>query len=315
MVLCGALCVALLLDHVWGEPPVRWHPVVWMGRYLHAAAGWFAPVQDNAPETKRVFWQGALYWSVGALVVCTIFVLIEHLALQLPWALAAILLGLALKPLLSMAMLCNEVAAVEEALSLSLQLGRERLSRLVSRPTQDLSETQVREAAIETLAENLNDSVVSPLLWFVIGGLPAAALYRFANTADAMWGYPGMHGGRDWQWAGKWAARADDVLSWPGARLTALLVWCWHAKAFSWETLREQARQTPSPNSGWPMAAFALTLGVQLSKPGAYTLHPGGQVVQRRHLAAAISLARKVLFAGVLIALAAIFLVAMLRQQ
>jgi adenosylcobinamide-phosphate synthase len=83
---------------------------------------------------------------------------------------------------------------------------------------------QVRESAIESLAENLNDSVVAPLFWFALLGLPGAALYRFANTADAMWGYPGMRGGRYWQWAGKWAARADDVLSWVPARITAC---CW----------------------------------------------------------------------------------------
>jgi adenosylcobinamide-phosphate synthase len=83
---------------------------------------------------------------------------------------------------------------------------------------------QVRESAIESLAENLNDSVVAPLFWFALLGLPGAALYRFANTADAMWGYPGMRGGRYWQWAGKWAARADDVLSWLPARITALLL-------------------------------------------------------------------------------------------
>ncbi|WP_143760170.1 CobD/CbiB family cobalamin biosynthesis protein, partial [Colwellia marinimaniae] len=90
---------------------------------------------------------------------------------------------------------------------------------------QPLDATAVRESAIESLAENLSDSVIAPLFWFVLLGLPGAALYRFANTADAMWGYPGMRGGRYWQWAGKWAARADDVLSWLPARLTALLLW------------------------------------------------------------------------------------------
>ncbi len=82
----------------------------------------------------------------------------------------------------------------------------------------------MRESAIESLAENLNDSVVAPIFWFVLFGLPGAALYRFANTADAMWGYRGLRHGVNWEWAGKWAARADDVLSWLPARLTALLL-------------------------------------------------------------------------------------------
>jgi len=93
---------------------------------------------------------------------------------------------------------------------------------------------------IETLAENLSDSVVAPLLWFALLGLPGAALYRFANTADAMWGYPGVHGGRYWQWAGKWAAHADDVLNWLPARLTAGLLMLGAGRTL-WQALPAQA--------------------------------------------------------------------------
>lgn len=90
-----------------------------------------------------------------------------------------------------------------------------------------------------------------------------------------MWGYPGMRGGRYWQWAGKWAARADDVLSWVPARITALLL-AVVAKGLPFSTLARHARKTPSPNSGWPMAAMALALNVRLAKPGVYTLHSKG---------------------------------------
>src|SRR5690606_4699726 len=133
-------------------------------------------------------------------------------------------LGLLLKPLLAWRLLREEVQGVEAALAESVEAGRARLARLVSRDVAPLSATEVRESAIESLAENLNDSVVAPLFWFVLAGLPGAALYRFANTADAMWGYRGARGGRVWEWAGKWAAHADDALSWLPARLTALLL-------------------------------------------------------------------------------------------
>ncbi|WP_436639257.1 CobD/CbiB family cobalamin biosynthesis protein, partial [Paracidovorax avenae] len=153
------------------------------------------------------------------------------------------MLALLLKPLLAWRMLRDEVVAVEDALAQSLEAGRERLSRLVSRDVHALQAVQVRESAIESLAENLNDSVVAPLFWFALLGLPGAALYRFANTADAMWGYPGMRGGRYWQWAGKWAARADDVLSWVPARITAvLLALC--ARRVRWAAVSRQARRT-----------------------------------------------------------------------
>jgi adenosylcobinamide-phosphate synthase len=185
-----------------------------------------------------------------------------------------------LKSMLSWRMLKAETAAVETALQQSLQAGRDRLSWLVSRDTTHLSEIDVRESAIESLAENLNDSVVAPIFWFVLLGLPGAVVYRFANTADAMWGYRNPR----WEWAGKWAARADDVLSWLPARLTALVLfvvaWVMTARsqrsALSLAAVVVEARKTPSPNSGWPMATMALALGVSLRKPGVYTLNPSG---------------------------------------
>ena len=201
---------------------------------------------------------------------------LQWAALQLHWLLATALVALLLKPLFAWRMLCDEVLAVEAALARSLPEGRERLARLVSRDVAQLDALQVRESAIESLAENLNDSVVAPLFWFALLGLPGAALYRFANTADAMWGYPGMRGGRYWQWAGKWAARADDVLSWLPARITALLL-ALTVRGLPLRTLARQARKTPSPNSGWPMAAMSMALGVRLAKPGVYVLNGKGR--------------------------------------
>ena len=207
-----------------------------------------------------------------------------------------------LKPLLAWRMLRDEVSAVEDALGGSLAAGRARLAWLVSREVGAMDATQVRESAIESLAENLNDSVVAPLFWFTIAGLPGAALYRFANTADAMWGYRGERNGRDWTWAGKWAARADDVLSWLPARLTGALLGLLGA-APRWRTLAAQARRTPSPNSGWPMAAMALALDVRLAKPGVYELHGAGRSPQAADTAQALRLAGRVVAALTICAL------------
>ena len=222
---------------------------------------------------------------------------------------AGLVLGLLLKPLLAWRLLCDEVAAVEAALAESLPAGRARLAWLVSRDVQALSAEQVRESAIESLAENLNDSVVAPLFWFAVAGLPGAALYRFANTADAMWGYRGVREGRVWEWAGKWAAWADDALSWLPARLTALLL-----QLAAWRRvpgLAQQARLTPSPNSGWPMAAMARLLGVTLGKPGVYTLNAGARAPTPADTQAAIDLAQQVL----IWALMGVTMLVLLRPQ
>lgn len=274
------ICVPLLalaVDWWLGEPPVAWHPVVWMGRALQWWGDRLAPARPVSRDFK-VFWRSALVWCALVAIVLIASAYLQHGALMLPGLLAVAVLALLLKPLLAWRMLHDEVLAVEQALSQSLSAGRTQLARLVSRDVSGLSAVQVRESAIESLAENLNDSVVAPLFWFALLGLPGAALYRLANTADAMWGYPGMRGGRYWQWAGKWAARADDVLSWLPARITALLlVWGAQGLRLSMSTLARQARKTPSPNSGWPMAAMALVLDVRLAKPGVYTLHSKGR--------------------------------------
>jgi len=261
-----AIAIALLLDLVLGEPPVRLHPVVWMGAYL----GW---LKKRLPASRFAgFAGGASAWLLGAGAVGLVAWFVQD-RLNVLGGWGYVLGGICLWPLFSIRMLHAEVLAVENGLTESVESGRSRLSRLVSRDTTRLTATEVREAALETLSENLTDSVVAPLFWFAVLGLPGAAIYRFANTADAMWGYRG-----DWEWRGKWAARADDVLNWIPARIAALLVW---AGSFDLRKLPAVARRTPSPNGGWTMGALALSLDVRLSKPGVYLLNPDGRSVDK----------------------------------
>lgn len=267
-----SLWLAFAIDRSWGEPAARWHPVVWMGRYLGWAGRRIAPRSGESLQPRRNFMAGAAAWCLGAVVVAGITIALQAWLAQLAWWVAAILGALFLKPLFAWRMLRDETAGVEAALGASLAAGRERLARLVSRDVTQLDEAAVRESAIESLAENLNDSVVAPVFWFLLLGLPGAALYRFANTADAMWGYRGEREGRVWEWAGKFAAHADDVLSWLPARLTALLI-ALARRGIAWSPLRAEAGRTASPNSGWPMAAMALALDVRLGKPGVYVLN------------------------------------------
>lgn len=296
-----AVPMALTVDWLLGEPKSSYHPVVWMGRYLKASGQAIAPVVDadghvSAPRPSSRFVLGALAWCLGAVIVVVFAMLLQSFVLSLQSVLAVIALGLLVKPLLAWRMLRDEVRAVEVALEQSLEAGRERLSWLVSRDVQTLDASAVRESAIETLAENLNDSVIAPLFWFALFGLPGAALYRYANTADAMWGYRGEREGRDWTWAGKWAARADDVLSWLPARITALLLLIVARR--SPRGLLTEATRTPSPNSGWPMAAMALALNVRLSKPGVYALHVQAPAPKAEHTQGAVRFAAHAVLLG-----------------
>ncbi|MFN3495202.1 MAG: adenosylcobinamide-phosphate synthase CbiB [Hydrogenophaga sp.] len=292
-----AVLVALALDRAFGEPPARCHPVVAMGHYLSFMGRRIAPLVVEAHRRPALsFILGGLAWCLGVVFCGALAVVAAWSITGWPWWAQALALGVLLKPMLSWRMLRDEVRAVETALADSLPAGRERLSSLVSRDVRHFGEAAVRESAIETLAENLNDSVVAPLFWFAVAGLPGAALYRFANTADAMWGYRGERGGRDWTWAGKWAARADDVLSWIPARITAALLAALSPRRH-WMELPRHARMTPSPNGGWPMAAMALSLDVRLAKPGVYTLHAAGRCPLRADTERALCLGGRVVLA------------------
>ena len=272
LLLAAALLLAWAWDAALSEPRNTLHPVAWLGRLLGPLGRGLLRLQPGAALLV-----GALTWLLLAAVFGALAWAWQWQALAAPAWLAVPAIALVLKPMFAWRMLHDEVAAVEAALGQGVVPARARLARLVSRDVSAFDETALRETAIETLAENLSDSVIAPLFWFAVAGLPGAVVYRFANTADAMWGYRGR-----WEWAGKWAARADDVLSWLPARLTGLAL----APLRQWPQLPALARCTPSPNGGWPMGAMALRLGVCLHKPGAYTLNaaapsPGPEQVFR----------------------------------
>ncbi len=120
--------------------------------------------------------------------------------------------------------------------------------------------------------------------WFAVAGLPGAWACRAANTLDAMWGYRGR-----WEWGrqvGRARRRCAGLAA--GAPVRALLLW---RPSIALGTLRREARRTPSPNGGWPMAALALRLGVRLGKPGVYLLNPGASAPDAAALARALRVA------------------------
>jgi adenosylcobinamide-phosphate synthase len=278
-----SILLAALIDHWWGEPPVIVHPVVWMGRYL----GWAGRhLPSFRPSSGLIL--GTFYWLVGAAAVALLYAWAQSEVARLPrWA-GIPLVALLLKPMFALQMLLDEVCAVERSLAGGVEAARARLAAIVSRSTASLSIEEVRESSLESLAENLSDSVIAPLFWFALLGLPGAAVYRFANTADAMWGYRGR-----WEWAGKFAARVDDVLNIVPARLTALaLLACRSGRRRHLRALPAEAARTPSPNSGWPMAALALGLDVRLRKPSSYALNAAARSPTQSDLEAALHLAR-----------------------
>jgi adenosylcobinamide-phosphate synthase len=146
-----------------------------------------------------------------------------------------------------------------------IEEARRKLAMIVGRDTGHLDEPEILRAAIETIAENLSDAVIAPLLYLAAGGPLGMAAYKAINTLDSMVGYRNERYA-EFGWA---SARLDDAANFVPARLSALLVWLC-AFAFGYDaarsrrvTLRDASSQ-PSPNSGYPEAAVAGALGVRL---------------------------------------------------
>jgi adenosylcobinamide-phosphate synthase len=265
------LAVALALDGIVGEVGRDWHPVAVTGRVLEEA---YRPWRRRDPKIELA--GGAAALTAAAALAAILTWGAERLARGR--LTRALLLGVLLKQTFSVRRLLEEGAGVADCLEHGqLDEARLRLRALVSRPTGELSGELCASAAIESMAENVADSIAAPLLFYSLLGLPAAAAYRVVNTADAMFGYRG-----ETEWLGKAGARLDDVLNWVPSRLAALaltgaaLVLSGPTAAASARcTWRRDGARTASPNAGRPIAAMAGALQRRLEKRGHYVLGGG----------------------------------------
>ncbi len=261
-----AILLALGTDLLLGDPPNQWHPVVLLGNWMRLGER-LAPQGARA----RLGW-GAIWVGAGASGMAT---LARHIPTH-----PLLQAGLA-STLLAYRGLDRAVGAVQAALAAGdLVEARRLLSwHLVSRDTSTLTAEEVAGAAIESLAENLSDSLVAPALAYLAGGLGGLVAYRLSNTADAMWGYRNER----YEYLGKAAARLDDLFNVAPARLTALLIGLaaqvayGRGRAAMQVAWRDHGR-TASPNAGWPMAAMAGALDTILTKRDVYVLGDGARV-------------------------------------
>jgi adenosylcobinamide-phosphate synthase len=153
-----------------------------------------------------------------------------------------------------------------------LDAARAALRALAGRDADALDRDRICRAVVESVAENTGDAVVGALLWGAVGGPAGVAVYRAANTLDAMVGQRSERYA-EFGWA---AARLDDALSWPGARLgaaiaVALAPTVGGSPVAAWRVVRRDGAAHPSPNAGRLEAAFAGALGVRLGGPLSYS--------------------------------------------
>ncbi len=277
------LLLALLLDVALGEPPNRLHPTVWIGNTV-ALAERIAPGPQTTPPLQLAFGAGMALLIPAAWAAAAWAVTFGLLQLH---PLAYILVAAALlKTTFSVRMLHRVAANIGSILTAGdIAQARREMSALVSRDTSQLTIGQMAAGAIESVAENITDSIVGPLLAFALFGLPGAVAYRAINTLDSMVGYHGRY-----EYLGKPSARLDDLVNLIPARLAALLLWLstvalpGMAAARAWRIMFAHRGRTESPNAGWTMAAMAGGLGVTLEKVGHYRLGDPAPEPQARHI-------------------------------
>lgn len=248
-----SLSLGILLDCLLGELP-RWHPLVGFGRCAQR-------LEARVNMGKNRIIRGTLAWCLLVLPVPLLvwWLVPPHLG----WVSSGVALYFALG---SRALVEHGMRVRKALLARDMEEARLRVSYLVSRETAAMDEAAVARATVESVLENGNDAIFGALFWCAIAGAPGVILFRLANTLDAMWGYRNTR----FEYFGKFSARADDVLNYVPARLTALgyallghtrnAFSCWH----------RQGRKWGSPNAGPVMASGAGSLNVCIGGSAIY---------------------------------------------
>jgi adenosylcobinamide-phosphate synthase len=291
--------LALAFDVLVGEPPVKIHPVVWIGKlisYLKARAG---------PAPTKIT------GLIVASMVILITVIAGHLLVWLAGPLGIFMAAYLLKSTLAVRCLLETSSDIGKVIDTDMKVAKGMLPALVGRNISDLTRAQAVSSVIESLYENYVDSILSPIIFYLafqpMGiGLEAALAFKAISTMDSMLGYK-TKGLKE---IGYFPAHLDDLANFIPARLSIFFIALANPKRApeSLSTAFEYHSATPSPNSGWPMSAAAGSLNLRLEKPGFYVLLARGKDPDTSDVPRAISLMISVL---ILTATAALVILAL----
>ena len=285
------IILSIVIDIIIGEVPNKIHPVILMGNLIDK-------LKKYLPNTK----------ISGLLTIITTIFTFEVLSLLLllicgflnQW-LYLIVASVLLSTTFSINFLIESVKNIQKDLEEDIEKARKSMSYLVSRNTSELTESRITSAAIETLSENITDSIFSPLFYTslltiffgITIGILGAIAYRVSNTMDAMLGYKS----KELIYIGCYPAKLDDLLNYIPARITGYYVILasfllkYNYKQ-SYDVMKKYALKTPSPNSGYSMAATAGALNVTLVKEGVYELGYGTDELSKEKISQAINITK-----------------------
>ena len=300
----GILVVAVVLEMVGREPPKWLHPTVWIGRSVTIA-------EAKAPTSRNT---GFIFGVMILLLVAGIWGAAAYFAaegLRDIHQIAYILVGgCILKTTFSVKMLHHAATKVRDLLVSGDTDGfRAQMSWLVSRDASNMTPEQAAAATVESVSENIADSIIGPWLAFALFGLPGAVAYRAINTLDSMIGYHGRY-----EYLGKASARFDDLVNLIPSRLAGLLlviaslVLPGQKASDAWRIMLRDHGKTESPNAGWTMSGMAGALGVELEKADHYRLGDARRQVEPEDITRTVRTMYVVAGAGLLLALGITYL-------
>ncbi len=256
--------IAVVIDVIFGEPPAKIHPVVWMGKAIDFFKGYLIDYRSKISGIILTF------------MVVMIFTLATYVLLRLSafnYILYILISSVILSTTFAIKVLLTSSENMKNDIDHNIEKARKSMSYLVSRNTMELNEEDLTSATIETLTENITDSIIAPLFYAFIFGVFGAVVYRVINTLDAMVGYKTPEKIK----IGWFPAKLDDILNFIPARITGIIVVI--AAAFlrlnwknAYKIMIRDARKPDSPNSGYSMAAAAGALGIKLEKIGYYKI-------------------------------------------
>ncbi len=272
-----ALPAAFALDSLLGDPHWLPHPIRWMGKAIEVAEPLFRRWLKNELIAGGGF---AFTLILGCWLLSFTVV---HLAYQAHSGLGFLVETVLLFYCFSARSLSQAAMEVYAALREGqVETARAQVAMIVGRDVERYQADDIARATVETVAENAVDGVISPLFFAALGGAPLALAYKMVNTLDSMVGYKNPR----YLLFGRVAARIDDLANFLPARLSVFLIALASrlvkstssraALATAWNEGNKHA----SPNAGYPEAAFAGALGVQMGGPNYYH----GKLVEKPYI-------------------------------
>ncbi|MEG1946385.1 MAG: adenosylcobinamide-phosphate synthase CbiB [Lachnospiraceae bacterium] len=260
-----ALVLGLLLDAILGDPHGWWHPVIGMGTLITKTE---QLVRKRCPKTK----QGERVAGVILVLVVVVLSVLIPMVLLVAAYQTHIVLGILIE-----AVMCDTMLAAKSLKTESMKVwkaleeedlaaGRRAVSMIVGRDTQNLDETGVISATVETVAENTSDGVIAPLLYMGLFGALGGFFYKAINTMDSMVGYKN----ETYRYFGTPAAKLDDVVNFIPARISGVVMilaafLCGMDGKGAARIFKRDRLNHASPNSAETEAVMAGALGVQLA--------------------------------------------------